>query len=115
MDVNRVTQDGLSPLHLAVKMNKPAIVQLLVENARVNCNAIVPSECTPLLTAAINGYVEVLEVLLYCGGVNIFALDSRSRKDVMELARKACSKAATRDQSRFKACLDIIAKVLSLR
>lgn len=79
------------------------IVQLLVENARVNCNIVDPSGCTPLPAAATNGYVEAAEVLLCCGRVILFALDGRSQKDH--------SKAATREQPRFKACLDIAAKV----
>lgn len=111
VDVNRIDHDGLSPLQLAVKADKPAVVQLLVDSARVSCNATDPSGMTPLLAAAINGHVKVLEVLLHCDRINIFAVDSRERKDVIALVRKAYRKASKKDQFRFKACLDLIAKV----
>lgn len=111
VDANHMGIDGLSALHLAVKKNSPVIVRLLVENDSVDCNVADPHGCTPLLVAAMEGFVQVLDVLLHCGAVNVFAHELQTHKDILTLARIAYNQAATQHQPRFKACFDLITTV----
>lgn len=111
VDVNHIGIDGLSALHIAVKKNDPAIVRLLVENDAVDCNVVDPHGCTPLFLAAIEGHVQVLDLLLHCGAVDVFARELQTHKDLLTLARIAYSQAGAQNQPRFQVCLDLITKV----
>lgn len=112
-DANHLGIDGLSALHLAVTNNSPRLVRLLVENDAVDCNVADPHGYTPLLMAAMDGSVQVLDVLLHCGAVNIFARELQTHKDLLTLARMAYNQAAAQHQPRFKACLELITKVMN--
>lgn len=113
VNVNRTKPASASPLHMAAKGNYPEVAQLLVENATVNCNAIDQRGCTPLLVAAIEGHVEVLDVLLHCGAVDLFACKGRrSGNDVLTLARKAYAKAGESRRPKYRECLELITTVL---
>lgn len=66
-DPNFKDRDQMTPLHLAIKRNSPAIVQLLVSDEheqQADPNIINRYGQTPLHTAASVGYVDIVRILL---------------------------------------------------
>ena len=88
-DVNSTNAEGWSALHLAVKVNNPAIVKELLSNKKINMNPTLPVDSvftdsdtkwyadgqTPLLLAAYYGYSDIVTMLLSYGA-DILAKDS---------------------------------------
>ncbi|CAM9973446.1 unnamed protein product, partial [Hapterophycus canaliculatus] len=62
-DLEAVTYEGFTPLHVAVQVKQPAVVRALIE-AGANFNSRTPTGQTPLYTAAMRGYLDVVRVLL---------------------------------------------------
>ncbi|CAM9324689.1 unnamed protein product [Scytosiphon promiscuus] len=62
-DLEAVNYEGFTPLHVAVQVKQPAVVRALIE-AGANFNCRTPTGETPLYTAAMRGYMDVVKVLL---------------------------------------------------
>lgn len=70
-DVDQKTDDGQSPLHLAVRSGNDRLVKLLIANG-ADVNARDFEEYTPLHSAAWKGHVGVVETLV-SNGANVSA------------------------------------------
>lgn len=79
----------------------------------MNCNAVDQRGLTPLLVAAVQGHVDVLDVLFHCGAVDLFACRAFCN-DLLALVRRAYARAEETDRPKFRACLRLITKALSL-
>uniref|UniRef100_A0A1A9VK18 ANK_REP_REGION domain-containing protein n=1 Tax=Glossina austeni TaxID=7395 RepID=A0A1A9VK18_GLOAU len=73
-NVNIVGEDGKTPLHLAVLLNKTEMVKILIDYSK-NVNIVDEDGKTPLHLAAANDHKEVVEVLLKAEGINVNAVD----------------------------------------
>lgn len=112
-DANKIGGDGMGPLDLAVQANNVAIATLLLESPQLKCNVVDARGFTPLLAAAADGQPQVLDVLLHCERVDLFACQSKTGLDVLGIVRKAYSKASSKDRPRYKACLGLVEKVIA--
>lgn len=110
-DASLVGRDGMGPLHLAVKSKGIAIVNLLMRNRRVDCNVVDARGYTPLHLAAILGYAQVLQALLACERIDVFARHKNNGLNVLQLARRAYLKANASDRPRFKESMTLVEKV----
>lgn len=113
-DGNKIGGNGLGPLDHAVQANNVAIATLLLESEQVDCNVVDARGYTPLLSAAADGQPQVLGVLLQCERVDLFACQSKTGLDVLGIARRAYSKASSKDRPRYKECLSLVEKVGAL-
>lgn len=112
-DVNRRYRHSQTVLHLAVHTGNRAIVWLLVHTVGVERNAVDANGDTPLLLAAHDGQPEAMEALLTSTGVDIFARNTQTDKDVFTATRTACATAPTAEKPRFKKCIATMEKVAS--
>lgn len=80
-----VAQADQYPLHSAVQQGKPSRVRALLSYDRINSRN--GSDLTPLMMAAMNGYHEVVEVLLR-GGAEIDARNKSGFTALMLAAQK---------------------------
>ena len=77
-DVNQKSDDGQSPLHIAVRGGNDRLVELLIANG-ADVNAKDFEDYTPLHNAAWNGRLGVVEVLVSNGAdINASAYDGRT-------------------------------------
>lgn len=77
-DVNQKSDDGQSPLHLAVRRANDRLVELLITNG-ADVNAKDFEDYTPLHNAAWNGRLGVVEVLVSNGAnIDASAYDGRT-------------------------------------
>lgn len=110
-DGNKIDGIGMGPLDHAVQANNVAIATLLLESDQVDCNVVDARGLTPLLSAAADGQPQVLDVLLHCERVDLFACQSKTGLNVLGIARKAYSKASSKERPRFRECLGLVEKV----
>jgi ankyrin repeat protein len=79
--VYRTVVHGMTPLHVAARMDRPKVVAVLLEN-RANINARDKDGWTPLHWAALHGHVDVAALLLSKSdvmGVDVNAADIEGR------------------------------------
>lgn len=62
-DLEAVTYEGFTPLHVAVQVQQPAVITTLID-AGSDVNSRTPTGESPLYTAAMRGYVDVVKLLL---------------------------------------------------
>ena len=64
----RTGHQGLTPLHLACSYNQIAVVRFLLKDCHVRVNITDKEGWTPLHSAAVEGYPEIVSLLLQCTG-----------------------------------------------
>lgn len=113
-DANYADRYRMTPLHLAVKANNTAIMEILLKSDLVDCNKPDIQGHTPLLAAAAAGQVQALNMLLHCDQVDLGIIEPKFGHSLMGVARKAYSCACdvnSSDMPRFKECLKLVEEV----
>lgn len=78
------TEDGVSPLHLAISNHDISMIQLLIEKG-ADLEAESPNGCKPLYTAVQSSNIEMVELLLKFNP-NVEALNPKSGKTAFQQA-----------------------------
>lgn len=94
--VNAKTQEGSTPLHIAIGSN-PDLVRLLIKYG-ANPNVATHDGMTPLMRAASIGDRELVEILLSAGA------DPDAQTFVAPLEKRKCSSFIERGYSLFRKC-----------
>jgi ankyrin repeat protein len=88
VDPNRVARDGATPLHRAILARHQAGVLALIADSRVNVNAVMPVDLTPLRLAIHHNNTAIFDAMMSRPDIDLLYRDETTRSTYLHAARR---------------------------